>query len=53
MLARRTRHHMEEENDLIGKQIGNYRLIEEIASGSLWYGLPSASLYPNQSHRGP
>jgi serine/threonine protein kinase len=25
---------MEKENDLIGKQIGNYRLIEEIASGS-------------------
>jgi serine/threonine protein kinase len=25
---------MEEENDLIGQQIGNYRLIEEIASGS-------------------
>ena len=34
MLARRTRHYMEEENDLIGKQIGNYRLIEEIASGA-------------------
>ncbi len=25
---------MEEKNDLIGKQIGNYRLIEEIASGA-------------------
>ncbi len=25
---------MKQEDDLIGKQIGNYRLIEEIASGS-------------------
>src|SRR5436853_1800795 len=34
MLARRMEHAMEEQNNLVGKQIGNYYLIEEIESGS-------------------